>query len=373
MNQDFVSAPRPARHALHASGPNIRPLQAAAVVGLALIVGLGAPPANAQFVCDNDLGGEFGEGATAAGGANNVACGTGANASGANSGNTAFGRNAIAVGDGSGNTASGNTANASGNSGNNTASGTLANASGNSSSNTASGFGAVASGINSTNAAFGRTANALGDGSSNTASGTLANASGDGSRNVAIGNNALATGDGTTNTAVGASSRAQFANSAAFGADATTTRANQQVFGTAANTYTMAGIASAASAAAQTGPRQIVTSDAAGNLATSSLAGLGLASAGDIAGINSRLDDLSSRSGKAYAGIAMAFAMAGAPTVLPNETFVTTLNWGTFQGSHGFAVSSAYRIGTNMQLNGGIAMSPNQNLIAGRAGVRFGW
>ena len=144
------------------------------------------------------------------------------------------------------------------------------------------------------------------------------------------------------------------------------------MYGTASNTYTMTGIASAASAAAQTGPTQIVTSDASGNLATASLASLGLASAADVSAINARLDDLSTRSSKAYAGVAMAFAM-GAPTVLPNETFVATFNWGTFQGAHGLAVSGAYRVSNNIQLNGGVAFSPNQSVAGGRAGVRLGW
>src|SRR5204863_9129765 len=62
---------------------------------------------------------------------------------------------------------------------------------------------------------------------------------------------------------------------------------------------------SAASKAAQSGPTQIVTADSAGNLATTTLANLGLASSGDLAAINgrlsglsSRLDDLSARTGK---------------------------------------------------------------------------
>ena len=40
------------------------------------------------------------------------------------------------------------------------------------------------------------------------------------------------------------------------------------VFGTASNTYTAPGITSSASKAAQSGPTQIVTADAGGNLAT---------------------------------------------------------------------------------------------------------
>jgi hypothetical protein len=52
---------------------------------------------------------------------------------------------------------------------------------------------------------------------------------------------------------------------------------------------------------------------------------------------------------------------------------VTTFNWGTFQGSNAFAVSGAVRLDERIQLNGGVAFSPDQNLAAGRAGVRIGW
>ena len=125
---------------------------------------------------------------------------------------------------------------------------------------------------------------------------------------------------------------------------------------------------------------QIVTSDANGNLATSSLAGLGLASSADInaingqlAGINARLDDLTSRSNKAYTGVAMAFAMAGVPTLLPNESFAMTMNWGNFQSANGLALNAAVRIGNNVQLNGGVGYGPNESLVGGRVGVRVGW
>ena len=130
---------------------------------------------------------------------------------------------------------------------------------------------------------------------------------------------------------------------------------------------------SAASAAAQTGPTQIVTSDASGNLATSSLAALGLASAGDVAAINSRLDDLTGRSSKAFTGVAMAFAMAGVPSLMPNETFAATMNWGTFQSAHGLALNAAYRLHANIQVNGGIAYGLDERIAGGRAGIRVGW
>jgi trimeric autotransporter adhesin len=142
----------------------------------------------------------------------------------------------------------------------------------------------------------------------------------------------------------------------------------------------MGGITSAASKTAQSGPTQIVTSDAGGNLATSSLAGLGLASTADVGAINSQLtainahlSDLDMRSSRAYTGVAMAFAMAGVPTLLPNEKFAATMNYGTFQGGNGVAINGAFRLNSNMQLAGGIAYGLDSNIAGGRVGLRVGW
>jgi hypothetical protein len=152
------------------------------------------------------------------------------------------------------------------------------------------------------------------------------------------------------------------------------------VFGTASNTYTMGGIASAASKAAQSGPTQLVTSDAGGNLATTSLAGLGLVSNADAGAINSQLtainahlSDLDMRTSRAYTGVAMAFAMAGVPTLLPAEKFAATMNWGTFQGGNGVAINGAFRVSNNMQLAGGVAYGVEGNIAGGRVGLRVGW
>jgi hypothetical protein len=155
---------------------------------------------------------------------------------------------------------------------------------------------------------------------------------------------------------------------------------NQQSFGTASNTYTMAGITSAASRTAQSGPTQLVTSDSAGNLATTTLAGLGLASTTDIAAINSQLanvngqiNDLYGRSSKAYNGIAMAFAMAGVPTLLPHEKLAVTMNYGTFEGTNGLALNAAVRLTESMQFTGGIGYGANEHIAGGRVGLRIGW
>src|SRR5262249_52388448 len=156
-------------------------------------------------------------------------------------------------------------------------------------------------------------------------------------------------------------------------------RANQQAFGTASNTYTMGGITSGASKAAQSGPVQVVTSDGAGNLATSTLAGLGRGSGGGIhainsplAGIHARLDNLTTQSNKAMTGVAMAFAMAGVPTLMPNERFAITMNWGNFQSANGLALNAAVRLDEHVQFNAGVGYGANQNIVGGRAGLRFG-
>jgi hypothetical protein len=254
---------------------------------------LTAPSAQAQFICVGNSTGTTVPPGTADGGgaaanlsADNLACGTGAQASGGGgAGNTAVGVNASADGAQSSNTASGFRANASGSRSGNTAIGANADASGNS----------LGGNVLPGNVAIGLIANASGDSGGNVAIGSRADAHGTGTNNVAIGNFATATG--ANSTAIGNNASATFANSAAFGNGATVTRDNQQVFGTASNTYTMSGITSSASCAAQSGPVQIVTSDSSGNLATSTAAGLGLASTADINAINAQLAGINGQLG----------------------------------------------------------------------------
>jgi hypothetical protein len=195
---------------------------------------------------------------------------------------------------------------------------------------------------------------------------------------AAFGDGATATG--VNATAVGPGASATFANSTAIGAGATATAPNQMAFGTASNTYVAPGITSAASKAAQSGPLEIVTSDAGGHLATNTAAGLGLASLTDInainaqlGGINTRINDLDGRTTKALNGVSMAFAMGGTPWLLPTERFAVSMDWGTFQGTNALALNAALRLGTNVQANGGLAYGANGGGAGGRAGVRVGW
>ena len=85
--------------------------------------------------------------------------------------------------------------------------------------------------------------------------------------------------------------------------------------------------------------------------------------------MNGQINDLYTRSDKVDGGV----AMAGVPTLLPSEHFAMTMNYGTFQGQSGMAITAAYRLANNMQLAGGIGYGPNEGLVGGRVGLRFAW
>lgn len=333
-----------------------------ATAALATGIALAPMPSSAQFVCQ-DVATGTADGATATG-TNSVACGTNATASGNNS--TAVGIDSLA--NGLGGTSIGQSAGSGSNGIANQAFGYFAGVSTNGSSNTAVGQLSGANIIGNSNISVGVSAGNGMVGDDNVAIGGGANSNVTASNTVAIGNSANATQDG--NIAIGQFANASHANSTAFGAGAQTTAANQMMFGTATNTYTMAGIASAASKAAQSGPVQVVTSDAGGNLATMDLAALAGGSA-DLNEINSRLDRHDRKIEKNTEGIAIALAMAGVPTLTQTETFAMSANWGAFEGENGFAAGGALRVGQNMQVNGGIGFGGET--VGGRAGVRLGW
>ena len=152
-----------------------------------------------------------------------------------------------------------------------------------------------------------------------------------------------------------------------FGNGASTTRANQQSFGTATNTYTMAGLNSAASLAAQTGPVRVVTTDGNGNLATAAFA-----SQQDISGLQSSVTALQGQIRQAFEGTAIAVAMGGG-TLPDNKKFAISSNWGTFRGENAMSLTGMARISQNVVINGGIAAGFQQGGVAGRAGVTYAW
>jgi hypothetical protein len=252
---------------------------------------------------------------------------------------------------------------------------------------TATGQGATATGFVST--ATGNISNAGGDYS--TATGELANAIGN--HSTATGVSSLAKGTGSTatgsssialgdfSTAVGDHTDAQYAGSAAFGANAVTTRANQQVFGTATNSYTLPGLGTA-STAAQTGPVSIVTADQSGTLGTGTAASLGLATTGDIAGLQGQINNLYREDTKLRGGIAMSSAIPTA-IVLPSERFTLGADWANYLSANAIGVSGAARIGSfdadgtrvdvQAHIGAGFATDNGSGTAITKAGLRFGW
>ena len=86
---------------------------------------------------------------------------------------------------------------------------------------------------------------------------------------------------------------------------AKTTTTNQMVYGTSTETHTMPGITSATSKSRQSGPLEVVTTDADGNLA--------------------------SDGGMLFDGIAIAMAMED-PDLKNDERHGVALSWATFDG-----------------------------------------
>ena len=233
--------------------------------------------------------------------------------------------------------------------------------------------GAVAIGANAVASADPTTAvgfAAAATGNEASAFGAFANASGDNS--TALGRSANASGANSVAVGVGAS--AQQANSVAVGTGAATTRANQVAIGTAGQTYTLAGVTSAQSLAAQTGGTGFVTTDAAGNLAAT---GIGPSS---IAALDGRVGSLEARLGglsqyayqtrrEARQGIATALALSTAPLPSAPGRLTYVLNGATFRGEFAAGGAIAYRLDTNapLAITAGVSGSGGGNV-----GVRFG-
>lgn len=210
-------------------------------------------------------------------------------------------------------------------------------------------------------------ANGLAAGYGATASGTYSvayggNATASATNATAIGANSVASG--ANSTALGARASARNQNATAIGAGATTTRDNQVAIGTASSTYTMPGLDSEASRAAQQGPTRVVTSDANGNLATSDIDLNGMAR--DVASLRKRTDNVQK---EARQGIAAAMAMAAAVTPSgPGKTAWAT-NMAVFRGEVAGSVSLAHTLDTvyPVTVNGAISMAGGSS-----PGVRVG-
>jgi hypothetical protein len=181
---------------------------------------------------------------------------------------------------------------------------------------------------------------------------------------------------GTNSTAIGAGAVASAENSAAFGAGAQANQVGEMAFGvggpvgSGGNTYTMGGITSDDSKARQSGPLQLVTTDAAGHLAA------------DGGAVFSAI-------ARAQAGIAIGIAME-APSLTTQENFGIRLGYGNFDGEANAVGMSAMGVicrncfdpasGDRIALDIGLGLGwsdfqgyDSRTVSAARAGVQWTW
>ena len=169
-----------------------------------------------------------------------------------------------------------------------------------------------------------------------------------------------------------------FAASTAIGVGAQATAENEMVFGRASESYTTPGITSITSLSRQSGPLQVVTSDAGGHLASDGgaiFSQLDQLQSNDTK-IFSQLDKLHSDIGTVETGVAVALSAVG-PDLTGAERFGLSLNWGGFEGASAIgggatAVVSRWN-GSRLAVTGGIGVGLDDNSVGGRAGGQWTW
>jgi hypothetical protein len=152
------------------------------------------------------------------------------------------------------------------------------------------------------------------------------------------------------------------------------------MLGTASTTYTMAGIASDASKSAQGAPTHLVTSNAAGDLAAYTAGDLGLATAGQVSGLQSQINSLGRRDRELTEGLAAVASMAQ-PVLLPGQRVAMRAGWGGYDDSNAVSFTMAGVLAGNLLrpgfgslvIDGGLGVGTDQGELAGRAGLTFGW
>jgi hypothetical protein len=147
---------------------------------------------------------------------------------------------------------------------------------------------------------------------------------------------------------------------------------NQFVMGTSSETYKAAGITSGLSKERQSGPLEIVTTDAAGNLAS------------DGGSVFQELDRLRAQDQRlrkdintVESGVAVALSAVG-PDLTGAERFGLSLNWGGFEGSSaigGGVTGVVYQgVTSRLALTGGLGVGVNgDDAVGGRVGGQWTW
>jgi trimeric autotransporter adhesin len=186
----------------------------------------------------------------------------------------------------------------------------------------------------------------------------------------ALSNNATVLGANTTVAAGAEGSVAIGTDSGGNGATANLT--NQFVMGTANHTYAAPGITSDLSRSRQSGPLEIVTSDAAGNLATD-----GGQLFNQLDQQQTQIDRLGDDIDRVESGVAVALSSVG-PDLTGAERFGLSLNGGFFEGGSaigGGATAVVWRgNAARVALTGGIGVGlDDDDAVGGRVGGQFTW
>jgi autotransporter adhesin len=186
---------------------------------------------------------------------------------------------------------------------------------------------------------------------------------------IAIGGDVDGDGTGASASAaggiaLGADALAMHSNSTAIGAGAQTTRANQVVLGTMDETYTLPGLTSPGSAAAQSGPLALVTTDAAGNLASDDGA--------VFDGIYQNSRRINNVKEDSFRGIASVAALSMVPDPSPGKNFSFGAGVGGYKGYVAAALAGNARFADGLSLKAGLAYSNGADLVGG-VGVGFSW
>jgi hypothetical protein len=192
---------------------------------------------------------------------------------------------------------------------------------------------------------------------------------------VAIGNLNVATGDGAV--ALGNGAMATAGGAVAIGPQAVADEVNLIALGSSQGRVRVAGITSAASRAAQQGALSLVTSDAAGNLATLEL------DLSQVVAVESRVGTLEEQTAIlssavaqnrrfANGGIAAAMALSGT-TIVPEKDWSMSFNLAIFEGEQGFSTSLVGRVTESLYISGGITGSTVGGTTSGRVGFTFGF
>jgi hypothetical protein len=167
------------------------------------------------------------------------------------------------------------------------------------------------------------------------------------------------------NTAVGPNAPGAVAlGTDSTGQGAVATLPNQIVAGTPNQTITAPGITSNLSRSRQSGPLEVVTSDAGGNLAT------------DGGQIFQRLDENRE-------GVALALAAVN-PDLTGDERFGMSANWGNFDGANAFGMGFEGVVGHGWITQGdrvavtggwgvGFADGRGDDVFGGRVGAQWTW